>query len=130
MRKNSIKNTRVNSEVQKELSLIIADLKDPRIDPMATVTDVSVTPDLKYCTAYISVMGGDENAENTMAGLQNAVGHIRHELAERVNLRITPEIKFVLDKSLEYGINMSKLIEEVIAKDDAAREMRNQEETT
>ena len=128
MRKNSIKNTRVNSEVQKELSLIIADLKDPRIDPMATVTDVSVTPDLKYCTAYISVLGGEENEKNTLAGLENAMGHIRHELAVRVNLRITPELKFVIDKSLEYGINMSRLIEEVIAKDDAAREMRNDSE--
>ena len=59
MRKNSIKNTRINSEVQKELSLIISELKDPRVDPLTTVTDANVTTDLKYCTAYISVMGDE-----------------------------------------------------------------------
>ena len=117
MRKGSIKNTRINSEVQKELSLIISDLKDPRIDPMATVTEVSVTPDLKFCTAYISVFGDDAHGEETIKGLANAAGFIRRELAARVNLRNTPELKFVQDKSLEYGIHMSRLIDEVIAKD-------------
>lgn len=118
MRKGSIKNTRINSEVQKELSLIIGELKDPRIDPMTTVTEVNVTPDLKYCTAYVSVLGDDEHGKETISGLQNAMGFIRRELAARVNLRNTPELKFVLDKSLEYGIHMSKLIDEVIARDE------------
>lgn len=118
MRKGSIKNTRINSEVQRELSLIISELKDPRIDPMATVTEVSVTPDLKYCTVYVSVLGDDEHGRETVAALQSAMGFIRRELAARVNLRNTPELKFVLDKSLEYGIHMSKLIDEVIAKDE------------
>jgi len=117
MRKGSIKNIRINSEVQKELSIIIGELKDPRIDPMATVTDVNVTPDLKYCTAYVSVLGNDEHGNETIEGLKSAMGFIRRELASRVNLRNTPELKFVLDKSLEYGIHMSKLIDEVIAKD-------------
>ncbi len=120
MRKGSIKNTRINSEVQKELSLIIGELKDPRIDPMATVTDVNVTPDLKYCTAYVSVLGDEEHGRETISGLTNAMGFIRRELAARVNLRNTPEIKFVLDRSLEYGIHMSRLIDEVIAKDNEA----------
>jgi len=117
MRKGSIKNIRINSEVQKELSIIIGELKDPRIDPMATVTDVNVTPDLKYCTAYVSVLGNDEHGNETIEGLRSAMGYIRRELASRVNLRNTPELKFVLDKSLEYGIHMSKLIDEVIARD-------------
>ena len=61
MRKNSIKNTRINSEVQKELSEIISrELKDPRIHPMTTVVSVEVTPDLKFCKAYISVLGSEE----------------------------------------------------------------------
>ncbi|MDO4938398.1 MAG: 30S ribosome-binding factor RbfA [Lachnospiraceae bacterium] len=120
MRKGSIKNTRINSEVQKELSLIIGELKDPRVDPMATVTDVNVTPDLKYCTAYVSVLGDEAHGQETITGLTNAMGFIRRELASRVNLRNTPELKFILDRSLEYGIHMSKLIDEVIAKDNEA----------
>lgn len=130
MRKGSIKNTRINSEVQKELSLIIGELKDPRIDPMATVTDVNVTPDLKYCTAYVSVLGDEEHGRETIEGLTNAVGFIRRELAARVNLRNTPEVKFVLDRSLEYGIHMSKLIDEVIAKDNEAHVPDEKDEQT
>ena len=130
MRKGSIKNTRINSEVQKELSLIIGELKDPRIDPMATVTEVSVTPDLKYCTAYVSVLGDEEHGNETIDGLKSAMGYIRRELASRVNLRNTPELRFVLDRSLEYGIRMSKLIDEVIAKDNEARAPEENDEQT
>ena len=117
MRKNSIKNIRINSEVQRELSLIIGDLKDPRIDPLTSVTEVNVTADLKYATVYISVMGGEEREKETLEGLASANGFIRRELAARVNLRNTPELKYVLDKSMEYGINMSRLIDEVITHD-------------
>ncbi|MDO5416296.1 MAG: 30S ribosome-binding factor RbfA [Lachnospiraceae bacterium] len=114
MRKNSIKNTRINMEVQRELSEIIrGGIKDPRIHPMTTVVDVQVTPDLKYCKAYVSVLGDEEAAKNTLAGLKSAVGYIRRELARRVNLRNTPEITFVLDQSIEYGVHMSHLIDEV-----------------
>ena len=117
MRKGSIKSTRINAEVQKELSVIISELKDPRISSMVTVTDAEVTVDLKYCTVYISIYGGEEAEKETLEGLKNASGFIRHELAERVNLRNTPELKFVMDRSLEYGIRMSKLIDEVMEKD-------------
>ena len=114
MRKNSIKNTRINSEVQKELSEIISrELKDPRIHPMTTVVSVEVTPDLKFCKAYISVLGGKKEQEDTIAGLKNAEGFIRRELARTLNMRNTPEIHFVLDQSIEYGVNMSKKIDEV-----------------
>ena len=118
MRKNSIKNVRINSEVQKELSLIIGELKDPRIAPMTSVTEARVTPDLKYCTAYISVLGDEVSREETFDGLRSAAGFIRRELASRVNLRITPELKFVYDNSLEYGNRMSQLIDEVIRQDE------------
>jgi len=114
MRKNSIKNTRINMEVQRELSEIIrTGIKDPRIHPMTTVVAVEVTPDLKYCKAYISVLGDEEAAAATIAGLKSAVGFVRRELARRVNLRNTPEISFILDQSIEYGVHMSKLIDEV-----------------
>lgn len=115
MRKNSIKNTRINMEVQRELSEIIrTEIKDPRVSAaMISVVSVEVTPDLKYCKAYISVLGSEEAARDAVAGLKSAVGYIRRELAHRVNLRNTPEITFVPDQSIEYGVNMSKLIDEV-----------------
>ena len=115
MRKNSIKNTRINGEVQKELSVIIQnEIKDPRIAPMTSVVAVEVAPDLKTCKAYISVLGNEEAAQNTLAGLKSAEGYIRRQLARTVNLRNTPEIRFVLDQSIAYGVTMTKLIDDVL----------------
>lgn len=114
MRKNSIKNTRINGEVQKELSNIIRnEIKDPRIHPMTSVVAVEVTPDLKYCKAYISVLGDEQAQKDTVDGLKSAVPYIRRQLAHSVNLRNTPEIRFILDQSIEYGVHMSHLIDEV-----------------
>ena len=114
MRKNSIKNTRINGEVQRELSRIISrEIKDPRIAPMTTVVDAVVTSDLKQCKAYISVHGDQEAKEDTLNGLRSAVGYIRRELAHSINLRNTPEITFILDDSIEYGVEMSKKIDEL-----------------
>ena len=114
MRKNSIKNTRINGEVLKELSLIIREkIKDPRIHMMTSVTAVEVAPDLKTCKAYISVLGDDKEKSDTIAGLRSAEGYIRRLLAKRLNLRNTPEIQFRLDESIEYGIHMSRVIREV-----------------
>ena len=115
MRKNSIKNTRINGEVQKELSVIIQnEIKDPRIAPMTSVVAVEVAPDLKTCKAYISVLGNEEAAQNTRAGLKSAEGYIRRQLARTVNLPNTPEIRFILDQSIEYGVTMTKLIDDVL----------------
>ena len=91
MRKNSIKNTRINGEVQKELSSIIR--------------------------GYISVLGNQEAKEATIRGLNSAEGYIRRQLARNLNLRNTPEIRFILDESIEYGVNMSKLIDDVAKRD-------------
>lgn len=114
MRKNSIKNTRINGEVQRELSNIISgEIKDPRINPLTSVVAVEVAPDLKTCKAYISVLGDEESQAKTLAGLKSAEGFIRSKLAKTVNLRNTPEIRFVLDQSIEYGVKMSKMIDEV-----------------
>ena len=102
-------------EVQRELSEILGrGLKDPRIHPMTSVMAVEVTPDLKYCKAYISVLGDEEAVRETLAGLKSGVGYIRRELAHRINLRNTPEISFILDQSIEYGVHMSKLIDQVV----------------
>ena len=114
MRKNSIKNTRVNVEVQRELSNIIrGGIKDPRVAPMTSVVAVEVAPDLKTCKAYVSVLGDETAQADTIKGLQSAEGFIRKELARRINLRNTPEIRFIVDQSIAYGVKMSKLIDEV-----------------
>ena len=114
MRKNSVKNTRINGEVLKELSNIIrSEIKDPRVGLMTSVVAVEVAPDLKTCKAYISVLGDEETANDTIKGLKSAEGFIRRQLAKNLNLRNTPEITFILDQSIEYGVNMSKLIDDV-----------------
>lgn len=115
MRRTSIKNTRINGEVQKELAKIIAyEIKDPRISEMTSVTSVNVTPDLKECKVYISVLGDDKAKQDTIDGLKSATGYIRRQLASGINLRNTPELTFYLDESIEYAINMSKKIDDVI----------------
>ena len=106
--------TRVNDEITKELANIISgELKDPRIGVMTSVLRVDTTQDLKYCKVYISVLGNDDEKNNVMKGLKSASGYIRHLLAERINLRVTPELIFKLDDSVEYSIKMSKLIEQI-----------------
>ena len=112
MRKNSVKNTRINSEVLRELSRIISrEIKDPRISPMTTVVAVEVAPDLKTWKAYISVLGPEEELQDTLEGLRSAHGYIKRELAHSVNLRNTPDIWFIPDQSIAYGVNMSKKID-------------------
>ena len=107
----------------KELSIIIRqEIKDPRIHMMTSVTAAEVAPDLKTCKAYISVLGDEEAKKNTLAGLRSAESYIRRQLAKTVNLRNTPEIRFILDESIEYGVTMSRLIDEVSRKD-AAQEV-------
>lgn len=114
MKKRGIKNTRINTEVQRELSNIIqGGLKDPRVASWTSVVAAEVAPDLKTCKAYISVLGDEKAQSDTLAGLNSAVGYIRRELARTLNMRNTPEIRFILDQSIEYGVNMSKRIDEV-----------------
>jgi len=116
LRKNSIKNTRVNGEVQRVLAEIIrGEIKDPRISPWTSVVAVEVAPDLKSCKAWISVLGDEEVRKSTLQGLRSAEGFIKRQLAKTINLRNTPEITFVMDQSIEYGVNMSHKIDEVIA---------------
>lgn len=127
MRKNSIKNTRINGEVQKELSKIISqEIKDPRIHPMTSVVQVEVAPDLKHAKVFISVLGNEKQREDTYAGLRSAAPYIRSLLAKSINLRNTPELHFVMDQSIEYGINMSKMIDDV-TKDTTTTESSNED---
>ena len=115
MRKNSVKNTRINGEVLKELSNIIrSEIKDPRINPMTSVVSVEVAPDLKTCKAYISVLGDEQSQKDTITGLKSAEGYIRRELARTVNLRNTPELVFELDESLEYGARIDSILNDIM----------------
>jgi ribosome-binding factor A len=112
--KNNTRMIRINDEIQRELSNIIrSEVKDPRIGSLTSVIRVETTSDLKYCKVFISVLGNDEEKDGVMKGLKNAGGFIRHLLAERVNLRNTPELLFKLDNSVEYSVRMNKLINEI-----------------
>ena len=122
MRKNSVKNTRVNGEVHRVLAEVIrTEIKDPRINPMTSVVTVEVAPDLKTCKAWISVLGDEESQKDTLAGLKSAEGYIRNLLAKTINMRNTPEIKFILDQSIAYGVSMTKKIDDINREDDAKR---------
>ena len=126
MRKNSIKITRINEEVLRSLSEIIrSEIKDPRIHMMTSVVSVEVAPDLKTCKAYISVLGDEQAQKDTLEGLRSAEGYIRKTLAKKVNLRNTPQITFIGDQSIAYGVKMSHLIDEV----NHGQEKRKEEDT-
>ena len=128
MKKNSVKNRRINDEVMKALSEIIrGDLIDPRISPLTSVVAVNVAPDLKTCKVWISVYGDADAGKRTMDGIRSASGFIRGELARRVNLRNTPELTFLFDDSIAYGVAMSKKIDEVAEKDRLAQEQGGEE---
>lgn len=119
MRKDSVKNTRVNGEVHRVLAEVIrSEIKDPRIHPMTSVVSVEVAPDLKTCKAWFSVLGDEDSQKDTIEGLKSAEGYIRSLLAKKINLRNTPEIRFILDQSIAYGVSMSKKIDEINRIDD------------
>ena len=127
MRKNSNKNRRINGEVQKVISEAIHFSKDPRISPFTSVMDVEVAPDLKTCKVWVTVMGNDEDRLRTQEGLKSAAGYIRSTLAKELNMRYTPELRFIMDDSIEYAINMSRKIDEVTKRDNEARLARGEE---
>ena len=98
MRKGSVKNTRINSEVQKVLAEIIrSGIKDPRVPEFTSVTDVEVAPDLKTCKVWVSMLTDGDSMDEGLAGLKSAEGYIRRELAHELNLRNTPELIFLPD---------------------------------
>ena len=115
--------------MQKVLAEVIrGEIKDPRISPLTSVVAVEVAPDLKSCKAWISVLGGEEARVSTLQGLKSAEGFIKSRLAKTINLRNTPDITFVMDQSIEYGVNMSRKIDEVMA--NVTRAEENSEEAS
>ncbi len=101
---------RISEEVKKELSAIIRELKDPRISTVVSVVNVSVTKDLKFAKAYISVLGSEKAQKDVIDALKSASGFIRREIGHRINLRATPEFTFILDNSIEYGAHINQVL--------------------
>ena len=104
--------SRIAEEMKREISsIILNELKDPRLPRLISITSVNVTRDLRYARVYISVLGTDEEKKNALDGLKSAAGYIRREIGRRIQLRYTPEIQFEPDNSIEKGIYISKLID-------------------
>ncbi len=110
---------RINEEIQKELSNLIRNLKDPRVqDTMISITHVETTPDLRYAKIYVSFLQ-EERAKDALKGLQSAGGYLRRELGSALNLRHTPQLTWALDDSITYGAKMLKLINSLEVEKDA-----------
>ncbi|MBQ9757406.1 MAG: 30S ribosome-binding factor RbfA [Clostridia bacterium] len=102
---------RISEEVKRELSMIIRELKDPRLSKaVVSVVNVNVTKDLKFAKAFISVLGNEDVQKGAMDALKSAAGFIRKEIGHRINLRSTPEFTFVLDNSIEYGAHINEVL--------------------
>lgn len=113
MQKNSNRMNRIDEELKKELSNIISyELQNSKITGMISVTKVKTTPDLRYARVYVSILNS-KNRKETLAGLKQASGYIRSQIASRINLRITPELVFELDESLEYGARIDSILDEI-----------------
>ncbi len=110
---------RINEEIQKELSSLIRNLKDPRVqDTMISITHVEATPDLRYAKIYVSFLQ-EERAKDALKGLKSAGGYLRRELGRSLQLRYTPELVWELDDSITYGAKMLKLINALEVSSDA-----------
>lgn len=105
---------RINEELKKEISSIISyELKNPNVTGLISVTKAKITPDLKYAKVYVSILNS-KNVKETLAGLKKSSGFIRSEIAKRINLRITPEIIFELDDSMEYGAKIDSILKDIM----------------
>lgn len=106
--------SRLSEEIKKTISGIIQnELKDPRIPMLTSVTNVDVTGDLKFAKVYVSVYGDDEQKSKCIEGLKSSAGYMRKEIGSRVKIRHTPELIFELDNSIEYGLHISKILNEI-----------------
>jgi len=104
------KNGRITSDVHRELSAIIRELKDPRISNLLSIVKVDVSGDLSYATVYVSAIEGVEKTAESVKALKNAAGFLRSELGRSLKLRKVPELRFVADDSIEQSANISRII--------------------
>ena len=114
MQKNNNRFNRVDEELKKQVSnIIMNDIKDPNLKGLISVTKAKVTPDLKYAKVYVSILNA-KNVKQDLAILKKTSGLTRSLLAKRMNLRITPEIIFELDDSMEYGAKIDSILKEIM----------------
>lgn len=113
---------RISEEIKKEISDILRQgIKDPRVSAMSSIVDVKTTPDLRFAKVFVSVLGDEKQKQDTVKGLKSAAGYIRRELADRIDLRYTPELVFELDISIEHGASINKILGEIKKKEDDAK---------
>ena len=113
MPKNENRLNRIDEELRKEISNIISfELKNPDATGLISITKVKVTPDLKYAKVYVSLLNS-KSEEKTMEALKNSAGFIRSLIAKRINLRITPELVFEKDDSMEYGMKIESILKDL-----------------
>ena len=116
MPKNEARLNRINEELKKELNQVLNyELKNSNVTGMLSVTRVKITPDFKYAKVYVSIYNS-KNIKKTMDGLKESAGFIRSRLAKTVNLRITPELVFEIDDSIEYGSKIDTILKEIMPK--------------
>ena len=104
---------RVSEDIKREIAAIMRELKDPRIQGLLTVVNVEVSSDASFAKVYISAMEGIQAAKEAVAGLKNAAGYIRREVGQRLRLRKTPELRFVADDSIEHGMSIAKMLNDL-----------------
>ena len=104
---------RTTEDIRREVTAILREVKDPRVQGLISVVRVEVTNDLSYCTVYVSAMEGLEHAKEAVKGLKSAAGFIRRELGHRLSLRHTPELLFRATDSIEYGANINRLLNDL-----------------
>lgn len=113
MPKNETRLNRVNEELKKQISQVISyELKNPNVTGMISVTKAKITPDFKYAKVYVSILNA-KSINKTMEGLKESSGFIRSKIAKNINLRVTPELVFELDDSIEYGEKIDSILKEL-----------------
>ncbi len=118
---------RINDEMQKELSAILREVKDPRVSSaFISIIAVDATPDLKYAKVFYSALGTEK--KEIAKGLKSSAGYIRRQLAQSMNLRMTPELTFIEDHSIEHGAHISKLLESIEFSDDTTEQDEDNED--
>ncbi len=108
------KTDRVSEDIKREIAAMVRELKDPRIKGMLTIVNVEVSSDASFAKVYVSAMEGIETAKTAVKGLTSATGYIRREIGKRLHLRKTPELKFIADDSIERGMRITRMLNDIV----------------
>ena len=104
---------RINQLLREEISELLRQAKDPRLDSFVTVTEVCISPDLRHAKIFVSILGDEKEQERVLTGLAAASGFLRRQLAPRLTMRFVPELAFLRDDSIERGSHLLQLIDQV-----------------